>query len=317
VRVGQVEVVQAGLRTGITAVVPYPPQVEERKLFIGRWAVDGGDILSGLGVAEDFGTFSSPVVLAPAPAKGRVYEALIQHGLARDPGLTTVAGWPPVVVGLDQATWGPALLVHQVVGQPHLDAAVGQAREGAVREGNAGIGAGLRAFGVKGGIGTSSRRVDAYLVGALVAANGGSPRELRVDGYPIGNFLRAGQGEPQTFAAVVATDAPLIPGQLDRLAGRAALGLGRVGLLNAATREGLVLAFSTAGQAEEGPLEVGRMATEKELYGLFAAAAQVAEEAVLNALLAAEPVEADGQRLATLPHSGWPEQTRRFQEQRR
>ena len=107
-----------------------------------------------------------------------------------------------------------------------------------------------------------------------------------------------GVGGPQTFAAVVATDAPLIPRQLERLAGRAALGLARTGLWNPHTREGLVLAFST-----QEPAASGRMVDEERLYPLFAAAAAAAEAAVVDALLAAEtvgdlkampPEEADG-----------------------
>ena len=98
---GHVDIRTPDLHTGLTAIIPYPASVEERKLFIGRFSIDGGDAMSGLGVAEDFGTFSSPIVLAPTPVVGRVYESLIRHSLGRDTGLSTVAGWPPVVVGID------------------------------------------------------------------------------------------------------------------------------------------------------------------------------------------------------------------------
>ena len=102
VSVGHVDIRTPDLHTGLTAILPYPASVEERKLFIGRFSIDGGDAMSGLGVAEDFGTFSSPIVLAPTPVVGRVYEALIRHSLGRDTGLSTEAGWPPVVVGIDR-----------------------------------------------------------------------------------------------------------------------------------------------------------------------------------------------------------------------
>lgn len=313
VSVGHADIRTAGLRTGVTAVVPYPTEIAERKLFIGRFAVDGGDAMSGLGVAEDFGTFSSPIVLAPNPVVGRVYEAMISYGLARDTGLSTDTGWPPVVVGVDDTGWNAAALTYRSMTQAHVQEALANARGDAVPRGNAGIGSGLQAFGFKGGIGTASRQIDAYTLGILAAVNGGRAGALRVDGYPLP--MGEGKDGPETFMAIIATDAPLIPRQLDRLAQRAALGLARAGLWSPYTREGLVLAFSTTGivQAEsEGPTTGVRLVGEEELYPLFAAAAFAAEEVVVDALLAAEAVEA----LKALPQTGWPEALQHFGETR-
>jgi len=325
VSVGHVEIGENGLCTGITAVVPYPPRAGKRRLFIGRWALDGDDRMTGLGVAEDFGTFSSPIVLTPAPAVGRTYDGLIQRGLGRDPGLTTVAGWPPVVVGVDDSLWNPPRIVLDTVGEQHLSRALEAAESGLVAEGNAGIGQGLCAFGLKGGVGTSSRVIEidgeARKVGVLVAANAGDIRELRVDGYPIRFHLEVDVPDadlPGSFAAVLATDAPLLPRQLDRLAGRAALGLSRVGLLDAGTRGGLVLTFSTAGpeKGEGEALETAAAVGEEAVYGLSTAAGEAGEEAVLNALLAAAPVAGKSPFLQALPGDGWPAAVRRFQEGR-
>lgn len=293
VSVGHVDIRTPDLHTGLTAIVPYPAAVAERKLFIGRFSIDGGDAMSGLGVAEDFGTFSSPIVLAPTPVVGRVYEALIRHSLGRDPGLSTEAGWPPVVVGIDDTAVNDPALVRRAVTHAHADEALARAGR-AVPTGNAGVGGGLRAFGYKGGIGTASRRAGEYALGLLAAVNGG--RELHWAGrsLPVGEEM----GKPQTFAAVVATDAPLIPRQLERLAGRAALGLARTGLWNPHTREGLVLAFST-----QEPAASVQMVGEERLYSLFAAAAAAAEAAVVDALLAAETVGG----LKAMPQTGWPE----------
>lgn len=291
VQVGHVDIRTAGLVTGLTAVVPYPADIAERKLFIGRFAVDGGAATTGLGVAEDFGTFSSPIVLAPAPLVGQVYEGLIAYGLNRDPGLTTVAGWPPVIVGVDDADYNDAAATYAAVAQVHVAAALQNADAGSVAIGNVGIGGGLQAFGYKSGLGTASRRTDDSTVGVLVAVNGGTPGDLRLDGkvLPVGS----GAGAAQNFAMVVATDAPLIPRQLARLAERAALGLARVGLWNPATREGSVVAFSTTGIVQEeraGPTADVRLVGEDRLYPLFAAAAAASEEAVFDGLLAAEDV---------------------------
>lgn len=327
VMVGHAEVGERGLRSGITAVLPYPPEVERRRLCVGRWSLDGGDGLTGLGVAEDFGTFSSPIVLAPAAAVGAVYDALIQHGLGRDSGLSTVAGWPPVVVGVDDGLWNPARVVHQVVREEYLTRALSAAAAGPVAEGNAGIGQGLCAFGMKGGVGTASRLVEwrgtIYTVGALVAANGGQRGELRVDGYPAAPLVRVDVPHrrlPDSFAGVAATDAPLLPGQLDRLAGRAALGLSRVGLLTPAARSGLMLAFSTTAivreREGEEAVEGMRSGGEELLYALSAAVAEAGEEAVLNGLLGAAPVDGMTPVLEVLSGEGWPAAVRRFQAER-
>lgn len=298
VSVGHVDIRTPDLHTGLTAIVPYPASVEERKLFIGRFSIDGGDAMSGLGVAEDFGTFSSPIVLAPTPVVGRVYESLIRHSLSRDTGLSTVAGWPPVVVGIDDTAVNDPALVRKVLTHDDTNEALASAGS-AVPTGNAGVGGGLRAFGYKGGIGTASRRAGEYALGVLTAVNGG--RELYWDGrvLPVGEQTEG----PQTFAAIVATDAPLIPRQLERLAGRAALGLAQTGLWNPHTREGLVLAFSTTGITQEPDAPV-KIVGEEKLYSLFAAGAAAAEAAVVDALLAAETVG----DLKAMPQTGWLEE---------
>ena len=323
VGVGHVGVEGDGLYTGITAVLPYPVQTEKRRLFVGRWALDGGEGITGLGVAEDFGTLSSPILLTPAPAVGRVYDGLIQHGLQRDSGLSTVAGWPPLVVGIDPGVWNSARQVYEGVGEGELTRGLEMATGDVVEEGSVGIGRGLSSFGLKGGVGTASRLVGDRRVGVLVAVGGGERRELRVDGYPIAPWLDVDppRGEEDgTFAAVVATDAPLLPHQLDNMAGRTALGLSRVGLLAAETREGVVLAFSTAtlGSPVEGSaLEKTRVVGEEMERQLQIGAAEGVEEAVVNALLAAAPVAGRMPMFQRLPSEGWPAEVRRFQRERR
>jgi D-aminopeptidase len=141
-----------GLSTGLSAVMPHPPAVKQRRLYMGHCALDSGDGMTGLGVEEDFGTFSSPIVLTPAPAVGRVYEGVIRYGIKRDPGLDTNTGWPPVVVGVDDSSWNAAPLIHQKIGEGHVEQLLAQV----------GIGRGLAAFGFKGGVGTASRRTGEY-----------------------------------------------------------------------------------------------------------------------------------------------------------
>jgi len=294
VEVGHVDIGDSDLNSGLSVVSPYPRAVKERELFVGRWSLDEGGAVSGLGVAEDFGTFSSPIVFAPAPVFGRVYEALIQQGIQRDSGLSTNAGWPPVVMGLDDGAWNDVRRIYENVRGEHLDRVLRIAVGGEVSEGNVGIGRALRAFGVRGGVGTASRRAGRYTVGVFVAVNGGGPERLSIDGHFLQDEVEVESSGPQEFSAVVATDAPLLPLQLRALAQRGALGAGRCGLWNADTRAGQVVAFSNveSGKSTVSDVLQERLYTEdKELYALFAAACEAMEAAVLSALLSAKPLQ--------------------------
>ena len=349
VRVGHATIATPAVGTGVTVVVAGSAA---GRLFVGRYSVDGGDRLTGLGVTEDFGAISAPVALVPAAAVGRIYDALIQAGLGVDPGLSEDTGWPPVVIGVNDSGLNLPADTRAAVREEHLAEALGNAPRpfqgngenvpnpsgspsaGAasqVREGSVGIGAGLAAFGFRGGLGTSSRLQGAHVVGALVAVNGGARSRLAVDGWPVILPGAAAESTPLSsgsFAAVLATDAPLSPRQLDHLAGRAAFGLVRVGLLEERTREGLVLALSTTGLVDGEPRSddgtVGmRSLADTELPPLFAAAAEACEEAVLNGLLQADPLPPAHdpglaplrhQGLEALPRDGWPDEVRRQQQ---
>ncbi len=305
VAVGHVSIGGDSLNLGLSAVLPYSLAIKERELFAGRWSLDGGGAISGLAVVEDFGTFSSPIVFAPAPVFGRVYEALIQQGIQRDSGLSTNAGWPPVVIGVDDGAWNDARRVYESAREEDVQRVLATAGDGELAEGNIGIGRALRAFGVRGGVGTASRLVEPYTVGIFVAVNGGLPAGLSIDGHS----LQQGEGRtapsgPQEFAAVVATDAPLVAFELNALAQRAALGAGRCGLWNAHTRAGQVWAFSNVESEESSvdkTLNERPSIDDKALYALFAAACEAMEAAVLSALLAAQPLRVGGRELGVLP----------------
>jgi len=337
VQVGHVDIAEGGLSTGITLVVPWADEAR-RRLFAGRWSVDGGDGMTGLGMTEDFGVIATPVMLAPVAAVGRVYDGLIAHGQGMDPEL-----WPPLVVGVDDSGVNPPALVHRLVREEHLFRALAAAG-GHPGEGSTGIGRGLSAFGVRGGVGTASRRLDegngpAYTVGALVAVNGGEPGNLMVDGFPVGASLAVESlqaDQPRSLSVVVVTDAPLIPRQLDHLASRATVGLARVGLFDARTRDGVVLALSTTGlddaqERGESSTRPVSLVGDGELPALYAAASEACEESVLNGLLQANPLPDTGvtalsasatqrRRAAasrTLSTEDWPDEVRRFQAARR
>jgi L-aminopeptidase/D-esterase-like protein len=195
-----------------------------------------------------------------------------------------------------------------------LDTAAG----GRVAEGNVGGGTGMVCYGFKGGIGTSSRRLPAnqggYTVGALVQCNCGRQRQLRIGGVPVGEELidppRAGAGQPYredtgSIIIVVATDAPLLPHQTKRLARRATMGLARTGATSGNGSGDIFIAFSTANpRAASAKTAVNVSMTPNDaLDALFEAAVQATEEAIVNAMTAAETMTGrDGHRVAALPH---------------
>ncbi len=289
VRVGHAR----GAMGGITLVLPFTGA--PRRYYAGRWSLDGGDETTGLAMLEDFGALSAPIALAPAPALGRVYDGLLDYGFQQDSGLGEDHGWPPVVLAVDGVPV-PAVSLHASLGAGQVAAALSTATGGAVGEGQVGVGTLLSGFGVRAGIGCSSRIGRAGTVGVLVATNGGEPHRLALNGVPIGRWLADLAPLPvsyrRSFAAVLITDAPLLPAQLNRLAQRAAFGLVRVGLLDERTVSGTMLAVSTTGlndaMAGLAPETVtARPTTEAVLHDLFAAGADACEEAVLNALVAA------------------------------
>ena len=301
VRVGHVDIDVEDAQIGLSVVEPYPLSEEKRRLYTGRWALDGGGSTSGLGVAEDFGTLSAPIAVVPGPAFGRAYEALIHQGIRRDRGLSTDAGWPPFVMGMDDGVWNDARRVYESVGQRDLDRALSDASE-AFLEGSVGIGRSLRAFGLRGGVGSASRRVGPQHIGAFVAANGGLPGDLRVNGQAV-RIPESIAGGPQEFVAVLATDAPLLPFQLRALAQRAALGASRCGLWNPLTREAQICVFTTRNpESDETNVELERIsATDNDtLYALFQAGAETVESATVSALCEAKPLQVNGHSLSVL-----------------
>jgi D-aminopeptidase len=306
VGVGHAEIGGSKLYCGLSAVLPYPLTVKERRLYCGGYALGGGGRLTGRGVAEDFGTFSSPIVLAPAPALGRVYDEAIAYGIERDPGLSTDTGWPPVVLGVDDAFFNEPASVWRLAGHQDLHRALAAASSGVgagVAEGNVGIGRGLVAFGYKGGVGSASRLYGGYRVGALVAAGGGDAAYMVPD-FEYGKMKLDQGGYGGEGAVILATDAPLLPHQLDRLAERAFIGVVRSGLVGPLTLKHNVLAFSTVptvAVGDESPLDKAEKLEEGELPLLGAAAAEAAEEAVYNAVLAATAVEFGGKKAVPLP----------------
>jgi D-aminopeptidase len=256
----------------------------------------------------------TPIAITNTHSVGVVRDALVAHAVRRRPRNedddTLNDWWSLPVVG---ETWDGRLndINGFHVRPEHVFAALEAASAGPVAEGAVGGGTGMICHGFKGGIGTASRVVaDAYggfTIGVLVQANYGSRRRLRVDGLPVGEVLDtervplpSGQAPAWSgsIIVVIATDAPILPGQCDRLAQRAALGIGRMGGLGEHTSGDLILAFATGNRGlrpekRQPPGEsvvTLRMLTSAHLNPLFEAVVESTEEAILNALLAAGTV---------------------------
>jgi L-aminopeptidase/D-esterase-like protein len=210
----------------------------------------------------------------------------------------------------------------------HVFSALDGAATGAPAEGNVGGGTGMVCYGFKGGIGTSSRKLDAsaggYTVGVLVQCNCGSRTQLRVAGAPVGMELAntplartmgPDRGDVGSIIIVVATDAPLLPHQLKRLARRASLGLARTGSVSGNGSGDIFIAFSTANPnaAHMGGTTPVTMLANEAMNPVFAATVQATEEAIVNAMVAAETMTGvAGHRVIALPHEGLQQVLRKY-----
>ena len=201
----------------------------------------------------------------------------------------------------------------------HVFLALDSARAGPVVEGNVGGGTGMHCYEFKGGIGTASRRLatheGGYMLGVLVQANCGRREELLIGGIPVGREIpehtfksrpgQSGAGDSNSIIIIVATDAPLLPHQLKRLARRASLGLARTGSISSNGSGDIFIAFSTATpkKSPEATTAHLRMVPNGQLSPLFRATVQATEEAIINALVAAESmIGRDDHKLIALPH---------------
>ncbi|MFL5950929.1 MAG: P1 family peptidase [Gaiellaceae bacterium] len=270
------------VRTGVTVIVP-----PETPLFAGCHRLNGNGELTGLEWIRESGLLTTPVGITNTFSVGVVRDAIAARSADLD-------GWSLAVVG---ETFDGFLndIRAQRIGADHVQAAFDNASE-LVAEGNVGGGTGMVCHGFKGGIGTSSRVVGAYTIGVLVQANYGRRERLRVNGVPVGELIGDAIPNPKegdesgSIIGVVATDAPLLPHQCDRLAQRVGLGVGRMGGTGAISSGDLFLSFATGNRelgTEKGELPL-RMLGEGEISPLYDALIDATEEAILNAMLAAE-----------------------------
>jgi D-aminopeptidase len=283
-RVGHTTLIEGDdVRTGVTVIVP-----PETPLFAGCHRLNGNGELTGLEWVRESGFLTTPIGITNTFSVGVVRDAIAAASADED-------AWSLPVVG---ETFDGFLndIRGQHVAAEHVHAALAAASSETVEEGSVGGGTGMICHGFKGGIGTASRTVDRYVVGVLVQANYGRRNRFRVDGVPVGVLIGERIPEPRrgdeagSIIGVVATDAPLLPHQCDRLAQRAGLGIGRMGGTGAHSSGDIFLALATgnrglASAERELPL---RMLSDTEISPFYDAVIESTEEAILNALLAAE-----------------------------
>jgi L-aminopeptidase/D-esterase-like protein len=313
---GKLVVGHGPVRTGVTVVLPTGKKGNDA-VAAGRAVINGTGEWTGMLFVDETGYFFGPVALTGTGNIGVTHQALVDWAIR--PGAVQHDEWftrllPPVGETLDMP-------LNDVFGHPlskeHVLAALNGAAGGAVEEGAVGGGTGMIAYDFKGGIGTSSRVVAAdgkqFTVGVLLQANHGTRRDLRIAGVPVGqeiSDLMPTEPEPakkSSCLVVIATDAPLLPHQLQRLARRAALGFGRNGSFGEDFSGELVLAFSTTNRFAftQGwkQMNIINDANERVLDALFEGAVDATEEALVNQLVAAKTMTgADGVTVYGLPH---------------
>ena len=317
------------VRTGVTVIMP-AREIWTRPLFAGCHRLNGNGEMTGLEWVRESGLLTSPVAITNTHSVGVVRDALIAHRQRKG----TAAGGSPWALPVVGETWDGALndIDGFHVRPEHVAEAIEQAADGPVSEGNVGGGTGMICHGFKGGIGTASRRRPAgeggYTVGVLVQANHGRRARLAVNGVPVGRLIGpdavplAGAMESVppgsgSIIVVIGTDAPLLPHQCTRLAQRAGLGIARTGGVGEHASGDLFLCFATgntgmdAGEGgREGPATLPlTMLSDALITGLFDAVIEATEEAIVNALLAAETMRGrdgnvahglDGERLRSV-----------------
>jgi len=309
------------VRTGVTVVWPRG-KASSDPAFGGFFSQNGNGDMTGTHWLTESGFLDGPVLITNTHSVGVVRDAFLNWLVKnhRKPGTNTFdLGFYtyPVVA----ETWDGVLndINGFHVKPADVDAAIAAASSGPVPEGNVGGGTGMVCYGFKGGIGTASRKLDAsqggYTVGVLVQCNCGTRRQLRIGGLPVGAELTRDQPRAAvqglyredvgSIIIVVATDAPLLPHQVQRLSRRATMGLARTGSTSGNGSGDIFIAFSTANPnaaAAKAPANVAMLPNDS-INPVFEATVQATEEAIVNAMVGAETMHgAHGSVVTALPH---------------
>jgi D-aminopeptidase len=301
---GTLEVGKGPVRTGVTAILPNPENVFEQRVVGGGFILNGAGEVSGMTQLMEWGLIETPIFLTNTLSVGAVSDGAVKWMVERYPGIGEEHDVIIPLVGECDDSWLNDIAGRHVT-PAHVVEAIAGAKDGPVAEGSVGGGTGMITCDFKAGIGTSSRKLPeaegGYTLGVLVMSNFGVMRQLRIGGLPVGELLEERYGAlPRrttnygSIIAVVATDAPLTTHQLNRLAKRAALGVGRVGSSAMHGSGEILLAFSTANMVPRHSRKMVyrmKILLDARLDPLYEAAIEATEEAILNALCAARDME--------------------------
>ena len=314
---GELRVGEGPVRTGVTVIFPRWDDPSD-PVFSGWFALNGNGEMTGTTWIEESGFLEGPIAITNTHSVGVVRDTIIGWQAERR---SSFQPWSlPVVAETYDGSLNDINGFH--VRPEHVYAALENAASGPVDEGNVGGGTGMRCLGFKCGIGTSSRIVElggeTYTVGVLVQANFGGRRQLTIAGVPVGREIMRNEARlpepPQTpdidtnrgsIIIVVATDTPLLSHQLKRIARRASLGVARTGGTAGNGSGDIFVAFSTANAnaARARPFAELTMLSNSQITPVFDATVEATEEAIINALIAAETmVGRDGNRSEALDH---------------
>ncbi len=314
---GKLVVGKGPVRTGVTAVLPRGTASMDRFSFAGWYSQNGNGEMTGTTWVEESGFLEGPVMITNTHSVGVVRDAVIAWRVAHGPAGPDDDWWSLPVVAETWDGWLNDINGFHV--KPgHVLHAIDSAHSGPVEEGAVGGGTGMVCNGFKGGIGTSSRKLadkdGGYLVGVLVQCNYGRRQNLRIAGIPVGReiesedpyaWLPSDAAELGSIIVVVATNAPLLPHQLKRMARRVPLGIGRTGSIASNGSGDIFIAFSTAnpGASDVDHLVDLKMVPNGSLDPLFAATVEAPEEAIVNAMVAATDMTGiNGHHVRALPH---------------
>lgn len=296
---GSLTVGQGPIRTGVTAILPRGKYSED-PVYAGSFVLNGNGEMTGLSWVNESGFLEGPVMITNTHSVGSVHEAVLKWQVRTNRYQSL---WSLPIVG---ETWDGYLndINGFHVSYQHVAQSLETASSGPIQEGNVGGGTGMVCYEFKGGTGTSSRIMKTgagnFTVGVMVQANFGRRHQLMIAGIPIGKTLtghapytdgRDLYEETGSMIAVVATDAPLLPTQLKRLAARVSLGMARTGSTSGNGSGDIFIAFSTANADSKSPASgtaTVSVLSNEHISGLFSATALAIEEAIINAMVAAE-----------------------------
>lgn len=320
---GAVEVGKGPIRTGVSAILPRGKRNSPGPIWAGQFSLNGNGEMTGTHWIHEAGYFISPICITNTHSVGMVHHATVGWMIDQYPGffLDDHAWAMPVVAETYDGLTNDICGRH--IKEAHVLEALNSAATGIVAEGNVGGGTGMITYEFKGGTGTASRRVkigsEEYIVGSLVQSNFGSRQDLNILGVPVGRhwpenavMSEISQQEAGSIIVIIGTDIPMLPNQLQRGAKRAAIGIGRTGTPGGNYSGDIFLAFSVANDlawpsmhGEQPAAYALDFINDHYFDDIYRAVVQSIEEAIVNAMIAAESmttVKPVGYRLEAIDH---------------